>query len=165
MAVSSNKKVLIARFERETVRGFVQTPGGFGSDSIELLTPEGSILQVSYSETKAVCFVRDFEGGETWREQRSFAARPKSPGLWVRLAFRDGDSIEGMIPNNLMQVEPAGFSIIPPDPTFQNQRIFVPRAALADVQVLGVIGSPLRRKPPKKAEKEEGQLEMFGDNV
>ncbi len=164
MAVSSNKKVLIARFERESLRGFVQTPGGFGADAVELLTPEGSLVKVPYVDTKAVCFVRDFEAGESWREPRSFAARPKTPGLWVRLVFRDNDSIEGMMPNSLMQIEPSGFSIIPPDPTFQNQRIFIPKAALADVQVLGVIGSPLRRKPPKKIEKEEEQLEMFGDN-
>ncbi|MBZ5600956.1 MAG: hypothetical protein LAO79_01465 [Acidobacteriia bacterium] len=164
MAGTTNKKVLIARFDRESLRGFVQTPGGFGADAVELLTPEGSIVSIPYSETKAVCFVRDFDGADSWREQRSFAARPKTPGLWVRLVFRDQDSMEGMIANNLLLVEPGGFSIIPPDPTFQNQRIFVPRAALADVQVLGVIGSPLRRKPAKKVEQEEGQLEMFGEN-
>jgi hypothetical protein len=164
VAVSSNKKVLIARFERESLRGFVQTPGGFGREAVELLTPEGALVSVPYTDTKAVCFVRDFEGSESWREPRAFAARPKTPGLWVRLVFRDQDSIEGMLPNSLMQIEPSGFSIIPPDPTFQNQRIFVPRAALSDVQVLGVIGSPLRRKPVKKVEKEEGQLEMFPEN-
>ena len=82
------------------------------------------------AETKLVCFVRDFDAGETWREHRAFATRPKSPGLWVRFRFRDGDSLEGMLPNNLLQIEAAGFSSIPPDPSFQNQRIFVPRAAL-----------------------------------
>jgi len=66
-----------------------------------------------------------------------------------------------MAANNLMQVEASGFSIVPPDPTFQNQRIYVPRAALSEVQVLGVIGSSLRRRP-KPAVKGEGQLEMFG---
>ena len=80
----------------------------------------------------------------------------------MRLLFRDGDSMEGMLPNNMMLVEPAGFSIIPPDPTFQNQRIFVPRAALREVQVLGVVGSPLKRRPAKKSAG-EGQLEMFGE--
>ncbi len=84
------------------------------------------------------------------------------PGLWLRLLFRDGDSLEGILPNNLLLVESGGFSIIPPDPTFQNQRIFVPRAALREVQGLGVLGSPLKRRPtPKPAE--EGQLEMFGE--
>ncbi len=161
MAASTNKKVLLARFDRETLAGFVQTPGGFGADAVELLTPEGSLVQIPYSEAKAVCFVRDFESGETWREHRSFATRPKSAGLWVRLRFRDGDSIEGMLANNLMSVEPIGFSIVPPDPTFQNQRIFVPRAALSEVQVLGVIGSGLRRRPAPKAADSTHQIEMF----
>jgi len=160
----TNRKVLIARFDRETLSGFVQTPGGFSIDSLELLTPGGTLIQVPYSETKAVCFVRDFDAGETWREHRSFASRPKSAGLWVRVQFRDGDSIEGMLANNLMLVEPAGFSIVPPDPTFHNQRIFVPRAAVGDLQVLGVIGSPLKRRVGKKVEKGVDQLEMFGDN-
>jgi hypothetical protein len=66
-----------------------------------------------------------------------------------------------MLANNLMLLEPTGFSIIPPDPTFHNQRIFVPRAAVADLQVLGVIGSPLKRRQARKPEKPESQLEMF----
>jgi hypothetical protein len=163
MAGITNRKVLVARFDRETLTGFVQTPGGFSADSLELLTQGGTLIQVPYSETKAVCFVRDFESGETWREHRSFASRPKSTGLWVRVQFRDGDSIEGMLANNLMLLEPTGFGIVPPDPTFHNQRIFVPRAAVEDLQVLGVIGSPLKRRPVKKVDKTEGQLEMFGD--
>lgn len=152
----------MARFDRETLRGFVQTPSGFDGDSLELLTPEGSVLRLPFSETKAICFVKDFDSGETWREHRSFAARPKSAGLWVRLRFRDGDSLEGMVANNLLLVEPAGFSIVPPDPSFQNQRIFIPRAAVTEVQVLGVIGSPLRPRVKRKPlEEKADQLKMF----
>jgi hypothetical protein len=162
VAQSTNKKVLLARFDREPVEGFVQASVGFDGEAIDVLTPSGSLLRVPVMETKAVCFVRDFDAGETWREHRTFLTRPKTPGIWVRLLFRDGDSVEGMLQNNLMLVEPAGFSIIPPDPTFQNQRIFVPRAALREVQVLGVIGSPLKRRPAKKPDG-EGQLEMFGN--
>lgn len=163
MAQSTNKKVLLARFDREPVEGFVQASAGFDAETIELLTPSGNLLRIPVAETKAVCFVRDFEAGESWREHRTFLTRPKMPGVWLRLLFRDGDSLEGMLPNNLMLVDPAGFSIIPPDPTFQNQRIFVPRQALMEVQVLGVVGSPLRRRQAKKAG-EEGQLEMFGES-
>jgi hypothetical protein len=161
VAQSTNKKVLLARFDREPVEGFVQASVGFEGEAIEVLTPSGSLVRVPVVETKAVCFVRDFDAGETWREHRTFLTRPKSPGIWVRLLFRDGDSIEGMLQNNLMLMEAAGFSLIPPDPTFQNQRMFVPRAALREVQVLGVIGSPLKRRPAKKSA-EEDQLEMFG---
>ena len=162
MAASTSKKVIVARFERETLHGFVRTPSGFGAESLELLTPEGSVVQVPYSGTKAVCFVRDFDGGEAWNAHRYFATRPKSAGLWVRLLFRDGDSMEGILANNLLLIEPIGFSVVPPDPTFQNQRIFVPRAALSDVQVLGVVGSALRRRGPKRVDKTD-QLEMFGE--
>lgn len=159
MASSSNKKVLVVRFDRETLAGFVQTPGGLEGDRVELLQPDGSLVQVPFSETKLVCFVRDFEAGETWPEHRSFATRPKSSGLWARFRFRDGDWLEGILPNNLLQMEAGGFSAIPPDPSFQNQRIFVPRAALSSVEVLGVIGSPLRRRPARK--EPEDQLKMF----
>jgi hypothetical protein len=162
VAQSTNKKVLLARFNREPVEGFVHASAGFDGNTIEILTPSGNLLVIPTTDTKAVCFVRDFDGGETWREHRTFLTRPKTPGIWVRLLFRDGDTVEGMLPNNLMLSEQAGFSIIPPDPTFQNQRIFVPRAALREVQVLGVVGSPLRRRQSKKVEG-EGQLEMFGE--
>ena len=162
MAQSTNKRVLLARFDRGPLEGFVHASIGFDQETIEILTPSGTLFHIPLLDTKAVCFVRDFDAGETWREHRTFLARPKMPGVWVRLLFRDGDSLEGMLPNNLMLVDPAGFNIIPPDPSFQNQRIFVPRAALREVQVLGVIGSPLKRRPLKKTA-EEGQLEMFGE--
>ena len=161
MALASNKKVLICRFDRETLEGFVQTPGGLEGDAVELLRPEGSIVRVPFSETKLICFVRDFEDGETWRDHRSFTVRPKTAGIWVRFRFRDGDSLEGVMPNNLLNVETAGFSAIPPDPSFQNQRIFVPRQAVIAAEVLGVIGSPLRRRPPARKPAGEGQLKMF----
>jgi len=159
LAVSSNKKVLVVRFDRETLQGFVQTPGGLEGDSVELLRLGGTVVRIPFSETKLVCFVRDFEGGESWKEHRAFATRPKTTGLWLRFAFRDGDWVEGIAPNDLLLADPAGFQAVPPDPTFQNQRVFVPRAALASVQVLGVIGSPLRRAAKQKAG--EGQLKMF----
>ncbi len=161
-ASAANKKVLVTRFDREPLQGFVQTPGGFEAGALELLTPEGILIQVPYSETKAVCFVRDFDNAEAWKKHRSFAARPKTSGLWVQLRFRDGDTLEGLIPNNLLQVEPAGYSVIPPDPTFQNQRVFVPKEALESVQVMGVIGSPLRRRvKPAAAKDRDDQLKMF----
>ena len=161
-AAAANKKVLVARFDRAPLQGFIQTPGGLQADALELLTPEGTLVTIPYSETKAVCFVRDFENAESWKRNRAFAARPKTAGLWIQLRFRDGDTLEGLIPNDLLQTEPAGYSVIPPDPTFQNQRVFVPKHALESVQVLGVIGSPLRRRAKEAAGKDkEDQLEMF----
>jgi hypothetical protein len=129
------------------------------AEALELLRADGSLLTLPLVETKAVCFVRDFGMGETWQKHRNFSTRPKTIGLWIRMKFRDGDWLEGMVPNSLLQIEPNGFGVVPPDPTFQNQRIWVPKSALAGVEVLGVIGSPLKRPKPKPVA--EGQLTMF----
>ena len=161
MAPTTNKKVFVIRFDRESVEGFLQTPGGFTATAVELLTPDGSLFQLPYEDVKAVFFIKNLEGRDTWREHRTFASRPKTAGLWVRLVFRDGDTAEGIAASNLLLIEPNGFYMIPPDPTFQNQRIFVPRAALREVQVLGVIGSRPRRPAQRPAKDESSQLTMF----
>jgi hypothetical protein len=169
--------VLIARFGREPLEGFAQdgfaqphaswtapslSPGDIVQHGhvVELLSPAGTVTRIPLSEIKLISFIRDFGGGETWRKHRSFQSRPKAPGLWIRLRFRDGDTLEGTAPNNLMQMEPLGISLTPPDPTFQNQRIFAPRAALSSVEVLGVIGSPLRRPKVAQRGQRDGELQM-----
>ena len=159
MAVSTTKKVLVTRFDREPLAGFVNPNSYLQAEGLELLSQGGAVSMVPYSEIKLVCFVRDFQQGEPRKELRLFTTRPKMEGLWVRLSFRDGDVMDGMLANNLLQLDSYGVSVIPPDPGFQNQRIFVPREALSIVQVLGVVGSPLRMRKAKPTAKE--QLEMF----
>ncbi len=159
LGVSTNKKVLVARFDREPLSGFVSPHSYLLKDGVELLTQEGTLSTIPYEEIKLVCFVRDFQQGEPRKELRVFTTRPKMEGLWIRMQFRDGDVMDGVLANNLLQLDSIGFSVIPPDPGFQNQRIFVPKAALSSIQVLGVVGSPLRIRKPKEISKE--QLEMF----
>jgi len=161
LGVSTNKKVLVVRFEREALSGFVNPQTYLLAEGLELLTQGGTVSLVPYSEVKLVCFVRDFQQGEPKKELRLFTTRPKMEGLWLRMQFRDGDAMDGLLSNNLLQLDSVGFSVIPPDPGFQNQRIFVPRAALSSVQVLGVVGSPLRAATRKAKPVSKEQLEMF----
>ncbi len=124
------------------------------------MTQSGSVSIVAYDEVKLVCFVRDFQQGEPRKELRLFTTRPKLEGLWLRMYFRDGDTMDGILSNNLLLLDTFGFSVVPPDPGFQNQRIFVPKVALSRIQVLGVVGSPLRGpRKPKPVPKE--QIELF----
>jgi hypothetical protein len=161
LGVSTHKKVLVSRFDRDTLSGFVNPQGYLLSDGLELMTQSGSVSIVPYDEVKLVCFVRDFQQGEPRKELRLFTTRPKLEGLWLRMHFRDGDAMDGILSNNLLQLDNFGFAVVPPDPGFQNQRVFVPKAALSRIQVLGVVGSPLRTpRKPKLTAKE--QLEMFG---
>jgi hypothetical protein len=107
-----------------------------------------------YAEIKAAHFVRDFGGPEVGGEPRLFHTRPKTNGLWVRMRFRDGDVMDGLLPNNLLLWEPYGFTFAPPSPA--SQRVFVPRMALADLQVVGVVGSPLRQKEKPRPKQQIG---------
>ena len=114
---------------------------------------------VPYEEIKTVSFVRDFEAAPD-AGRRIFNARPKTEGLWLSLKFRDGEVLEGILPNDLLHLEPAGFMLIPPDSSGNNQRIFAPRSALRSAEILGVVGSPLRRRS-KETPKE--QIGLFDE--
>lgn len=146
MPASTTKKAVLRRFEREPLAGFVNPATFLQPEGVELLSEEGRITIAPYSEVKTVSFVRDFDLSPE-PARRIFHTRPKMAGLWVSLAFRDGDVLEGIIPNDLLQVEARGFMLVPPDPAANTQRIFVPRAAVRAAQTLGVVGSPLRRRP------------------
>ena len=146
MASSTTKKALVRRFERESLAGYVNLFSYLQLTGIELLLADGNVLSVPYQDVKTLSFVRDFDG--TTESVRTFQSRPKMDGLWVRFEFRDGDILEGIMPNNLLQVEPQGFLAIPPNPA-RDQRIFIPRSALKSVEVLGVVGSPLNRRKAK----------------
>jgi hypothetical protein len=159
LGVSTNKKVLISRFDRDALSGFVNPQSYLSTEGLELLSQEGSVSTIPYLEIKLVCFVRDFTQGEPRKELRLFTTRPKMEGLWVRMRFRDGDMMDGMLANNLLQLDQYGFSVVPPDPGFQNQRVFIPKSALTAIEVLGVVGSALRMRKPKPVPKE--QLGMF----
>ena len=159
MSGSTNKKVVIYRFDREPLQGFVKTETWLGEIGIEVLSPAGAIATVPYEDVKVVCFVKEFRG-EGWRqERRIFASRPKTEGLWVRAILRDDDFVEGVVPNNLTQLDPQGFLLAPPDANSNNQRLFLPRSALKELKVMGVVGIPARAKKAK-AEPAE-QIKLF----
>ena len=67
-------------------------------------------------------------------------------GLWVRLRYSDGETLEGVIPNDLLNLLDNGVQITPPDLNSNTERIFVPRGSLREITVLGVVGIA-RRKP------------------
>jgi hypothetical protein len=159
VAASTSKKIVAIRFDREPVAGFVNPHTYLQPSGIEVLTPAGSLAILPYDEVKAICFVRDSGSSATWRPNVAFTARPKKEGLWVRFHFKDGDTIEGLLPGNLVALDPAGFTIAPPDTGGASARIFLPRSAVTETQILGVIGVAARRV--RKPKTREGQLEMF----
>lgn len=138
--------MVVQRFDREPLPGFVNPSTWLTPDGVELLTVTGAVSVIPYQDVRIVFFVREFVADPSAAMRKTFLSRPKLAGLWVRLLFRDNETLEAVATNDLLHMEVWGVHVIPPD---TRERIWVPRAALQSVQVLGVMGSPLRaRKPP-----------------
>ena len=148
-SASTHKKVIVELHDRKSLRGYLN-PSRLGQlDLIDLLTPEGEHQELPLPRIRSIYFVRDFDEGFA-PERRAFLSRPKLDGLWLRLRFFDGQSLEGVVPNDLLSLLDNGIQITPPDLNSNTDRIFIPRAALSEVTVLGVVGIA-RRKPAAAA--------------
>jgi len=144
VASSTAKKVIVRRFERDRVTGYVNPFSYLQQETVEVLKTDGTLALIPYREVKSVAFVKDFDG-ET-EAGRIFLNRPKLEGLWVRMLFTDGEVTDGILPNNLLSWDTVGYTVTPPEPDGNCQKVFVPRIALRSMQILGVVGSPLRSK-------------------
>src|SRR5262249_43100191 len=109
----------------------------------------GEHVQFPVAKVRAIYLVREFSD-EFEPQRKAFLSRPKLDGLWVKLRFIDGDALEGVVPNDLLSLLDNGLHITPPDLNSSTDRIFVPRAALSEVTVQGVVGIA-RRKPAAAA--------------
>jgi Family of unknown function (DUF6982) len=155
---STHKKVIVRKMDRDSVQGYV-APAFISDGKVELLNTAGKVVLIELADVKGVYFVRDFDETETFA-RKTFATRPRTEGLWVRLKFRDNEILEGMMPNDLTQLSADGFLFTPPDTRSNTQRIFVPRSALAELTVLAVIGGAAGRRR-RAATAPEAQVPMF----
>jgi hypothetical protein len=146
---STHKKVVVVFMDKKALRGYL-SPARLGqSEPIDVLTPDGEHEQISLAKVRAIYFVREFSD-DFEPERKAFLSRPKLDGLWVRLRFTDNETLEGVIPNDLLSLIDNGLQITPPDLNSTTDRIFIPRSALSEVTVLGVVGIS-RRKPAAAA--------------
>lgn len=142
---STHKKVIVVLSDKKSLRGYLNPSRLAMTETLDLLSPDGEHQQLSLSRVRSVYFVREFSD-EFEPERKAFLSRPKLDGLWVRLRYQDGETLEGVVPNDLLSLLDNGVQITPPDLNSSTDRIFVPRTALAELTVLGVVGIA-RRKP------------------
>jgi hypothetical protein len=157
---STHKKVIVRKIDRDTLNGYVAPANFINDGKLEVLNTAGNVVGIDLRDVKAVYFVREFADSESL-SRKTFTSRPRSEGLWVRLKFKDGEILEGMMPNDLTLALPEGYLVNPPDLRSNTQRIFVPRAALASLNVLAVIGGGQRRR--RAAAEDIRQVPMFGE--
>jgi hypothetical protein len=160
MKPSTAKRVVLYRFERERLEGIVNPSAYLSESTLELISTAGTLAAVPFSDVKALCFVADSGDPRLFTFNTAFERRPRTPGLWARFTFRDGDQLEGILSHNLLDWPAQGYLATPPFVSPLRQRVFIPRTALTSTELCGVIGAAGERKPVRR-KVPTGQLEIF----
>ena len=179
---SAHKKVIVRRFLGDTLPGYLPLSGFVrfrATDKdrvVDLLDLSGRVASIPLAEIKHICYVRDFNLNDPNPERltrRTFLARPRTEGLWLRLTFRsqavspaaEPEQFEGLAPLDVSLLDDAlndaGLFLIPPDIRSNTQRIYIPRAAISELQLLAVITTPSRKKPLPGAQVPSLQEDLF----
>src|SRR5262249_2281127 len=149
----------VRKIDRDTVNGYVSPSHVAHDGKLQLLNTSGNVVAIELADIKCVYFVREF-GDSDSLSRKTFTTRPRAEGLWVRIRFKDGEVLEGLMPNDLSLTTPEGFLINPPDLRSNVQRLFIPRVSLESLTVLAVIGGTRRQR---RGAEDFRQVPMFGE--
>jgi hypothetical protein len=164
----AQKKVIIRRFNAATVSGYLSANAFVESGMVALMNTAGRAMLFPIIEIKHIAYVRDFNPDNLKEPEkigrRRFPARPRTEGLWLRMSFRDGDILEGLSSLDITFLDSIvidqGIMCTVPDARSNTQRLFIPRAALTGLDLLGVITTRSKRK---SADVREPQPGLFGE--
>ena len=151
---SSRKKVVVRRFPPGMLWGYLPSSGFVQDGQLHLLDLSGRVQPVPLTDVKYVSYVRDFNTADTINPERllrkSFLARPRTEGLWLRLTLRDGDRMEGLAPLDISLADgwaqDLGVQMVPPDVRGNTQRLYIPRSAIETMETVAVVTTPTRKK-------------------
>ena len=144
---SARKPVIVRKFSRDWLAGYVAADFGQTKPELEILDLTGKVVRMGWQQVKWVCYVRALPASASDQAdperlaRKRFSLRPRTPGLWMRLTLTDGDELEGLAANDRSLVEGAGLLLTPPDTRSNTQRIYVPRLAIQSLEVLSLIGA------------------------
>jgi hypothetical protein len=150
---SVRKPVIVRKFSRDWCAGYALANFGQDAQELEILDLGGKVLRIAWDQIKWVCYVRDFPSSTSQSEtanperllHKRFSTRPRTAGVWLRITLSDGEEIEGLATNDRSLIEGSGLLLTPPDTRSNTQRIYIPRAAIQTLEVLGLIGSAARK--------------------
>jgi hypothetical protein len=170
---SAQKKVVIRTFGAVLTWGYLPQGGFRVAGGVSLMAVDGRVNPQSMNEIKTICYVRDFNLDDRLNPERlgrkTFPARPRGDGLWLKVAFVDGDVLEGLANFDIgfadSLLEDGGIFLTPPDSRGNTQRVFVPRTALRAIEVLGYVTAPSKRNTAKSdvAVMADAQAKLFSE--
>lgn len=147
---SGFEKVVI-RVGNEVVKGFLESRAGDGLDALlrnaaadppavlRVRRLSDSLIQeIPIQDTKAVFYVKDFDGDRQHKSLRFYKGAPIVHGVWIRLEFTDGEIMEGLVHNTIRFLVDPGFFVLPSDPYSNNRLAYVVKSWLKECRVLGL---------------------------
>ncbi len=157
----AQKKVVLRSFSNELAWGYLPAGGFLHDNHLTLMEPDGHLNPFQLIDLKRIAYVRDFNLADKIDPERigrkTFPARPRGDGVWLRLTFRDDEVLEGLTTLDLAfadtLLDDHGIFLTPPDPRSNTLRLFVPRLALRSIDVLGFVTAPSRRIISKQTSK------------
>ena len=143
---SNQKPVIVRRLSGDWLSGYANPRKLVVDGGLELLDQSGKVIALPLAEIKLASFVRDFGSpGDPAPEKlarKTFAGRPRVAGLMVRITFKDGDMLEGMAANDRSLLDNDGLLLTPPDLRSNVQRMYIPRLAITELEIISVIHPP-----------------------
>ncbi len=165
MSSSTAKRLILYRFDRAPVEALVHADAYLQEAGIELMMRDGSLQVIEYRIVKALCFAAEGAPADLFSAHIAFERRPKTQGLWASFRLIDDDVLEGVLGHNLAEWPAQGYLMTPPKASAYRQRVFLPRQAVRETALLGLIGKGSTfdgKAAKKKMERDEArQLSMF----
>ena len=92
------------------------------------------VEKIVMDNLKAIFFVKDFVGDKNYEETKEFS-ECLTTGKRIRAMFKDGEIVFGY--THALNLNQAGFFLVPTDPQSNNERIFIVFSALNTLEVDG----------------------------
>lgn len=137
------QRVIVRYADGSMLRGYIPAedaipPQTDVSGALAVRRTDGEQEYVEIGKIKAIFFVKSFEGSRRYSEFKVFTHQPNGRGVWVRVQFDDGEVMEGIAPNSLETYTRPVFSLTPPDPRSNNERVLVSKQCIKQMQILGL---------------------------
>ena len=150
MNPSRPEKVVI-QFGNRTIKGYLDSPAWSTIEELVSHAPPNSpeifrvrlldsnrVEEVSVKDVKAIFYVNTFDGDSGHKQLNFHTRAPIVHGIWMRLQFRDGEVMEGIVYNSIHYLVDPGFFLLPTDPGSNNKLVYVLKSWLSDHRVLGM---------------------------
>lgn len=149
--IATKSEQVVIQFGNRTLKGHLEFPVWNTIEDLLSKVPDSSpesfrirhldsdrVEEIPTKDIKAVFYVNTFEGDSDHKQLNFHSRAPVAQGIWMRLKFRDGEVMEGIVYNSLRYLIDPGFFLLPTDPDSNNRLVYVMKSWLVDHRVLGM---------------------------